>query len=267
LGRWPAHAAADVVVGGVGWGGVAVKRPSGPRVSRQPPSWTARWCARQTRPGWPGRWGHPPASAADGGPHTSPGAGDRRGRHSRRPARPGRWVGWGDDPAGPARSRVAGAPPGGGSRARAARSRAVKVPSSPGSSVRCGPRWWRHRRPSAADPGASWRWRGPGHLGWPRRRRRRPRRPAPEASSPPAGPAGAAAPGSTGPEPRQAAGQVLGGKGVHVRGQRPQALRHVIRTPVQAMTATYQVHARTQAPSRKLGTTVGSAPSLPSTTT
>ena len=125
-------------------GGVAVRRPSGSRVSRQPPSWTARWWARHTRarlarsvgPPWSQwrRWwashqargpvavGQDTAAVADGqggalgglddpaGPADLQRLGGRtpedRGEQGRRGPQPGR------QPVGP-RSPAAGVPAGG----------------------------------------------------------------------------------------------------------------------------------------------------------
>ena len=127
-----------------GCGGVAVRLAVGSRVSRQPPSWTARWWARQSRarlarsvgPPW-SQWRRWWASHQARGRYS-------RGRHSRRRGRPGRGVGrvgrpgWSGRPPG----LGGGATSTGGSRAIAARSRAPAPPPRPGRCV----------------PVAGWRW-------------------------------------------------------------------------------------------------------------
>ena len=122
----------------VRWGGG--EAAVGLRVSRQPPSWTARWWARQNRarlarsvgPPWSQwrRWwaSHQARGRSQSGKTQPPS----------RTARAVRWAGWTTRVARPTSSGWVGAPPRvGGSRAIAARSRAAS-PSRPAGVVPTG---------------------------------------------------------------------------------------------------------------------------------
>jgi hypothetical protein len=164
LARWPRLVLAHCQAAGqcLRCGEVAPNRPSGPRVSCQPPSWTARWWARQSRarlfrsvgPPWTRCWRWWASHQAKG--RSQPG----KAPPPSRTAKAIRWAGCTTRVARPTSRGWVGAPPRvGGSRAMAAcRRRGSPCASLLGAS----PAQWSPLGSSPRSPLAPW-----SGSGWP----------------------------------------------------------------------------------------------------